>query len=176
MDRRAALKNFVILSAGIALIPSCRDEKVKGALSLKNLQLSGGQENMLAGLSETILPVQSQLPGDAAHDFVLMMVDECYKREDQQKFMRGLEQFGGLAKKKFSRPFVSCGADQKHALLREMEKSANAGEDVNYFYNTVHSLTVQHYTSSKYYLTKIHPYEMVPGRFHGCFPVKKQTA
>ena len=67
MDRRSALRNFVILSAGIALIPSYRDGKVKGVVSLENIQLSGDEEYLLTNLSETILPVSNEAPSDAAH-------------------------------------------------------------------------------------------------------------
>lgn len=170
MDRRSALRNFAIISAGIAILPRCRDEKLKGTIALKNIQLSGDQENMLGDLSQTILPVKD---GEPPHYFVLMMVDDCYTRENQQKFMKGLEQFDKLSHKKFDQSFTKCTKEQRHELLAELENSRDTGEALNYFYNTVHSLTVQHYTSSKYYLANVHKYELVPGRFHGCFPIKK---
>ena len=131
MDRRSALRNFVILSAGIAFMPSCRDEKVKGAVSLENIQLTGDQENLLASLSETILPVKGEAPADAAHLFVLTMVDDCYSKEEQQQFLKGLQQFDELAQKKFDKTFVKCSTEQKHALLTEMEGRKDAGEPVD---------------------------------------------
>lgn len=176
MDRRSALRNFVILSAGIAFMPSCRDEQVKGVVSLKNIQLSGDQELLLANLSETILPVKGEAPADAAHLFVLTMVDDCYSKEEQQQFLAGLQQFEELARKKFSTSFVACSAEQKHALLTELESKKEAKEAVNYFYNTTRSLTLQHYTSSKYYLVNVRKFEMAPGRYHGCFPLEKKSA
>ena len=175
MDRRSALRSFVIISAGIAIMPSCREEKVKGTVSLKNIQLSGEQENLLADLSQTILPVKQVAPSEATHYFVLMMVDDCYSKENQQQFMQGLEQLDKLAGKKFDRSFAKCSVEQKHALLNGLESKKNGEEAVNYFYNTVRSLTVQHYTTSKYYMVSVHKYEMAPGRFHGCFPVNKSA-
>lgn len=176
MDRRSALRNFVILSAGIAFIPSCRDEKVKGVVSLDNIQLSGDQEYLLASLSEAILPVKGEAPSDAAHLFVLTMVDDCYSKEEQQQFLKGLQQFDELARKKFDKAFVEFSAEQKHALLTEMESRKEESEPVNYFYNTTRSLTLQHYTSSKYYLVTVRKFEMAPGRYHGCFPLEKKSA
>lgn len=173
MNRRSALRNFMILSAGVALLPSCKDEKVKGIVSLKNMQLSGDQENMLANLSSTILPVKTEAPADAAHYFVLAMVDDCYPRQDQQKFMQGLEAFDKLAQQQFNKPFVECSGEQKNKLLTEMEKGGD--ESVHYFYNTTRSLTLQYYTTSKYYLVNVRKFEMAPGRFRGCFPVDKKS-
>src|SRR5689334_20589685 len=99
MDRRSALRSFVILSAGIAFMPSCKDSTVKGSVSLKKIQLSGEEENMLANLSETIVPVKAEAPADAEHYFVLTMVDDCFSSDEQKKFMEGLKQFDQLAQK-----------------------------------------------------------------------------
>jgi hypothetical protein len=176
MDRRSALRNFVILSAGIAFMPSCRDGKVKGVVAGRNIQLSGDQEYLLTSLSETILPVKGEAPSDAAHLFVLTMVDDCYSKEEQQQFLKGLQQFDELAQKKFDKTFVECSTAQKHALLTEMESRKEESEPVNYFYNTTRSLTLQHYTSSKYYLVTVRKFEMAPGRYHGCFPLEKKSA
>jgi hypothetical protein len=57
-----------------------------------------------------------------------------------------------------------------------MQEKKDAGEAVNYFYNTTRSLTLQHYMSSKYYLVNVRKFEMAPGRFNGCFPVEKKSA
>src|SRR5688572_9906158 len=176
MDRRSALRSFVILSAGIALMPSCGEGKVKGSVALKNIELSGDEEDMLANLSETILPVKTEAPADAAHYFVLAMVDDCFAVNDREKFMEGLRQFDKLARQKFNTAFAQCSQEQKHNLLREMEDKKESGEAVNYFYNTTRSLTLQHYMSSKYYLVNVRKFEMAPGRFNGCFPVEKKSA
>lgn len=175
MDRRSALRSFAILSAGIALLPSCRDEKVKGAASLKNMQLNGDEENMLADLSSTIVPVKSEAPADAAHNFVLTMVSDCYPAEQQQKFMEGLREFNDIANKKFGKPFVQGSAEEKNDLCRVMEENKKSDGPASYFYNTTRSLAIQHYTTSKYYLVNVRKFEMAPGRFNGCFPVEKKS-
>ena len=175
MDRRSALRSFVILSAGIAILPRCKDGQVKGTVSLKKIQLNGDEEHMLANLSETIVPVKAEAPADAAHYFVLAMVDDCFAAADQQKFLEGLRQFDQLSQKKFSKPFVQCSKEEKHKLLSEMESKKDSGDAVNYFYNTTRSLTLQHYTTSKYYLVNVRKFEMAPGRFDGCFPVQKKS-
>jgi hypothetical protein len=47
--------------------------------------------------------------------------------------------------------------------------------DVNFFYATVKRLTILAYSSSQYFLTKVQVYELVPGRWQGCIPVKTPT-
>jgi hypothetical protein len=176
MDRRSALRSFVILSAGIAFMPGCREGKVKGSVSLKKIELSGDEENMLANLSATIVPVKAEAPADAAHYFVLIMVDDCYSAEDQKKFMEGLRGFDELAKNKFGKPFVRYNEGEKKDLLGELEGEKDPDLAVNFFYNTTRSLTLQHYMTSKYYLVNVRKFEMAPGRFNGCFPVEKKSA
>ena len=176
MDRRSALRSFVILSAGVALMPSCKEEKVKGTVSLKHVQLSGDEENMLANLTETIVPAKAEAPADAAHYFVLAMVDDCYSSEEQKKFIEGLKKFDEAAQQQFNKPFAKAGTEQKHQLLREMETKKESGEAINFFYNTTRSLALQHYTTSKYYLVTVPKFEMAPGRFNGCFAIEKKPA
>jgi len=175
MNRRTVLRNFVILSAGIALVPSCRNGKVKRSVSWKNIRLNSDEENMLADLSEAILPVKSEAPEDSAHYFALTMVDDCYAPDDQKKFLDGLKRFEEMAREKYGSGFVNLDAEQKLSLLGELESKKNEGEAVNYFYNTTRSLTLQHYMTSKHYLVNIRHWEMAPGRWNGCFPVEQKS-
>ena len=56
MDRRSGIKTLLIISAGAVLIPSCLQEDKKSTLSLKNIQVDGNDEELLATLSDTIIP------------------------------------------------------------------------------------------------------------------------
>jgi hypothetical protein len=152
-------------------------ERTKSSISLKNINISGDQENLLADLSETIIP-KTSCPGAkdiSSHLFALMMVDDCYDPDAQKKFVTGLSQFESLAKTKFGSSFSKCTQQQKEELLRAMEnKTGIPGESLS-FYDAMKKLTIQSFTTSQYYLTKIHVYEMVPSRFHGCVPVTETT-
>ena len=73
LNRREALKQFVFVSAGMALIPSCMQDRSKSSMLLKKINISSADESMLAELSETILP-KTATPGAkdiSAHLFVL---------------------------------------------------------------------------------------------------------
>ncbi|GAC1425112.1 MAG: hypothetical protein NVSMB7_01320 [Chitinophagaceae bacterium] len=175
-SRRTAIKQFLYVSAGLVVLPACLQEKSKASLFLNNLKIDTDQEKLLAEIAETIIPVTTS-PGAkdiSAHLFALKMVDDCFKPEDQQQFMKGMEQFEKECKSQFGKHFTDCPKQQKDAFIGSLEASKNKNQknDTQYFYATIKRLTIQAYTTSQFYLTKINVYEMVPGRFHGCVPVK----
>jgi Gluconate 2-dehydrogenase subunit 3 len=174
VNRRHAIKQFLFVSAGVALLPSCMQQTSKASVILKNLAIDGSQEKMLAELSETIIPA-TDTPGAkdiSAHLFVLKMMDDCYSKEDQQKFIRGMEAFNTQCKTASGHSFIDCTPEQRNTYLDKIEKDSKSVADQHFFYNTVKRLTIQAYTSSKFYLTKINVYKLVPGPYHGCVPVK----
>ncbi|HEX4849310.1 MAG TPA: gluconate 2-dehydrogenase subunit 3 family protein [Puia sp.] len=177
MNRRALLKNFILFSAGSLVLPACLHEKTKSSILLKNLKISSDDEKLMAELSETIIP-KTEIPGArdiSSHLFVLMMVDDCSGKNDQDKFMKGLEQFDSFAKKKFGKSFVELNLSERNAWLSEVEAKKEMPEELLAFYSLTKKLTIQSFLSSKYYLTNVQVYELVPSRFHGCVPVKSKA-
>ena len=174
VNRRSAIRQLFCISAGVIILPSCMQDKSKSAILLKNLSIDAEQEKLLEELTETIIPATST-PGAKdiyAHLFALKMLDDCYGKEDQQKFMKGMEQFQKKAQKEFDRSFVSAPPAQKQSFLKKIEADKESKDDLGWFYATTKKLTIQAYTTSEYYLTKVQVYEMVPSRYHGCVPVK----
>lgn len=176
MNRRSAIRNVFIISTGAALLPACAGED-KGVIPLKNLSLTGSQERVLSALTESILPKTRSFAGAAdlkAHEFLLTMMDDCTSPEEQKKFADGQKAFDELTRKKFSKLFSECSAEQKSELLKAIENKTDIPKEAAVFYNTVKGYTIQSFTSSKEYLTKIKKYQMVPGsNFKGCVPVGK---
>ncbi|HVZ56837.1 MAG TPA: gluconate 2-dehydrogenase subunit 3 family protein [Chitinophagaceae bacterium] len=173
LDRRTAIRRFLFLSAGITLLPACLHEENKPSIALKNLPVTGDQEKMLADLAETILP-RTDTPGArdlGAHLFTLKMADDCLGHDDQVRFMRGLEQFAGLAEKKAGRSFGESTPEQRNAVVGDLDSSGKGEDDLSFFYHTVKRYTLQAYTTGEYYMTRIRGYKMIPGVFQGCIPV-----
>lgn len=175
MNRRTAIRNVVIISAGAGLLPSCLG-KDNVSIPLRNISVTGSQEKMLAELAETIIPKTSNFIGAKdlkAHEFMLTMVDDCASPEDQKKFTEGLKAFDKLSHDKFGQLFTSYTAEQKKSLLTDIENKKDIPEDALKFYGTVKRYTLQSFTSSKEFMTDIRKYQMVPGsNFKGCVPVK----
>jgi hypothetical protein len=171
MNRRTAIRNVIIISAGAGLLPACVSDD-KSVIPLKNISITGSQEKMLASLTEAILPKTKNFIGAndlKAHEFLLTMIDDCASPEDQKKFMEGLQAFDKLSHDKFGQLFTGYTAKQKKGLLTDIESKKDIPEEALKFYGTVKRYTVQSFTSSKEYLTDIRKYKMVPGPdFKGC--------
>ena len=174
VNRRAAIKQFLIVSAGITFLTKCKGEN-KPSIALKNVDITGDDEILLAEVSEAIIP-HTDTPGAkdlSAHLFALKMLDDLYKKEDQQKFVSGLKEFGKFSNKKFDKAFAKCSTSEREAILNDLESRKKDDEDdLSFFYTMQKGLIIEAYTTSKVYLTKIHEYKLVPGQYKGCVPVK----
>jgi len=177
MNRRTALRNIALVTAGTALLPSCMQDG-KSGMPLKNIPLTSSQEKMLAALSAAIIPTTSSFigaPDLKSHEFVLLMVDDCNSPEDQQKFVSGMKGFDKLSHDHSGQIFPGFTAEQKESLLSSLEAKKDIPQDVLHFYNTVKKYTVQSFTSSQQYMTDIRKYKMVPGPgFKGCSPLPQR--
>lgn len=163
INRRTAIRQVMILAGGMALVPSLLKASGGPSIALRNLVLSGKEENLMASVAEIIIP-KTQTPGARdlnLHLFVMKMVDDCYDEGSQQRFLRGLKVFSGL----------------DAAALKELVVSVNSGkavadEDAKYFYRVMKQQTINGYMNSKYVMTNLIVWELVPARYNGYFPVK----
>lgn len=172
LSRRSVLKQLAFVSVGMAIIPACLEDKSKASLLLKNISVSAADEAMLAELCEIIIP-KTNTPGAkdiSAHLFVLTMVDDCATKEDQQVFLKGMEEFNKLCQTVTGKTLVACDANDKKKITDELLVKMNEDSPLKHFMGMVKGRTIQAYTSSEFFLTKVQVYELVPGRYHGCVP------
>lgn len=177
MDRRTALKNLALVIGSAALLPRCTTNTP--VVHFKHFDVTNDQQLLVADMAETIIP-KTTTPGaiDLNLDkFVWLMVDDCTKKEDQQSFFKGMNEFNDLTKKTYNKRFADCSKKEKLNLLNTFEKKDNHySKDLTGFYGTVKGLTVFGYTESKYFMTKEIVYELVPGRYNAYYPVKNLKA
>lgn len=177
INRRIAIKNLLFIAAGTTLLPSCLGGQNKSTLVLKNISINGDQEQTLAEFAEMIIPA-TDTPGAkdvGAHLFAIKLIDECSTKDEQRAFEKGLRAFEQFSKDKVERPFHRCTQNERVAILTAIENKDNVPNDVINFYSTMKELTIDSYITSKYYLTKVRVYELIPARFKGCVPVEKDT-
>ncbi len=173
-NRRVAIQQLLFICAGTVLLPACLQNNEKASILLKKISISADQEKMLAELAETILP-KTDSPGAkdlAAHLFALKMVDDCFPKTNQEKFEQGLRDFEKFAKDKSSKSFADCNAEQKNAIVADLDGRKNDNGNLSFFYQSLKRLTIQAYSTSQFYLTDIRGYKMIPGKFQGCVPLK----
>lgn len=174
-SRRTAIKQLLFVSAGVALLPQCMEDKSKASVILKNFAIDARQETMLAEIAETIIP-KTDTPGAkdiSAHLFALKMVDDCYKKEDRDKFVKGITAFESFAIQQAGKPFTDADAVVKEKVIAALNADNKSETDLGFFYQSMKRLTIQAYTTSQFYLTKVSVYQLVPGPFKGCVPVSK---
>jgi len=174
MERRIVIKQVLILAAGLTLLPSCLKQQGKSTVLLKNLNVSLDQEYILAEIAETLIP-KTDTPGAKQlnlHLFVLKMLDDCYENSDQKKFMSGLGQFEDHTHQLYNKSFKDLPRPQQLVLLNELDHQQDIVNDLSVFYKILKSRTIDGYLNSKYVMTNLIIWELVPGRYTGYFPVK----
>jgi Gluconate 2-dehydrogenase subunit 3 len=168
------MRQLALLSTGALLLPSCMRNHSKAPVGLHNYKIDDQQEQLLETLTATIIPSGST-PGASAvsaHLFTLKMLDDCYSKEDRDKYLKGMQQFDAAARTTSGHSFVKSSPAERESLLASIEGKKFTDKDLNFFYSTTKRMTILAYSSSQYYLTRIQVYELVPGRWHGCTPVK----
>ena len=108
---------------------------------------------------------------------MLKMLDDCYEKEDQQKFVSGLKALDESAKQRFQHSFVKCTSGQRESMLLAIENKETFPPEVFDFYKIMKAKTLQGYMTSKYVVLNITKYEMIPSvPYNGYYPVKNLNA
>jgi hypothetical protein len=173
MQRRTLLKQFVYISAGVVLLPSCGQQGKKESVIFNNLDISADQENTLASIANILIPETTTAGAKSisAHLFALMMVNDCRTETERNRFIKGLTAFEEIAKNEAGASFSQLQESRQIKLLEDINAGKAGNEDLLYFYRQFKSLLIMAYTSSQYYLTQVQLYKLVPGPFKGCLPV-----
>ena len=175
MNRRSALRTLMVVTAGVTLLPSCVQRPRKAAVAYKHLQLNGEEEDMLATMAAIIIPTTTT-PGakeTGAHRFALTMIDDCCSAKDQEQFQDGLHKFQAMVKEKDGNTFAKCTPAQQQQWVAALNDGKSLPHNVDAFYHMLKRYTIEGFTGSQYFLTKVRVYELVPSRFHGCIAVSK---
>lgn len=170
MNRRTALQHVIILGAGATLLASCQD---KATIATKNIPLTGSQEKLLSALAETIIPSSDFVGAKElqAHQFIVVMADDCASAEEQNKFIAGMKVFDDFAKQKIQTSFAKATAEQRTTLLSALEAKTDVPENIVEFYQTIKQLTIQSFTTSEAFLTQVRNFSLIPPKFQGCVSI-----
>lgn len=173
MQRRSAIKNLALTIGGTIVLPAWANAWSKESIQSGAFKITYAQETLLAEIVETIIP-KTDTPGAkelGADKFILKMVADCYDKKSQDIFAKGMVSVDELSKKENGKTFVESDAKQKLEVLKKMSTSSNSDEKG--FVQLVKGLTIDGYLVSEYVMTNLRIFEMVPGRYHGCVPIKK---
>ena len=170
MNRRIALRHLALISGGLALIPSCDFSSDDILAAYENLKVTNSQKQLLGQISDTIIPA-GELKGALdleVQDFILVMVNDCLKKEDQELFTQGLQAFPDYAKKSTGSKFEKLETKQKEDLIQNgLDLEGEENKALSYFLNTTKRFTMQGYMASEYIQTEVIPYSLIPGTYNG---------
>lgn len=173
LSRRVLIRNITIGLAGYTLLPSCTGINNQPlSLSAGKLGLKADDEATVAALCRMILPLKGvggEIENTGLHPFVLKMVADCEAPENRERFKSGLAAFKEKVKGETGHSVEKANSSKLIAVLYELEGIKESGnDDLAFFYRLTKSLAIRGYKGSRFFLTQVQPYVLVPGKYQGC--------
>lgn len=176
MKRRQALKLTSIAVGGSIVgaelfLAGCKNNTLDSVLFSEEVLA------LLDEIGETILPETERSPGAKAAKiglFMKQMVTDCYAKEEQQIFMKGIHTLNNTSIDKYSRGFIELNSKERlNFLLRiDAEAKKSGDEEAPHFFAMMKQLTILGYFTSEPGATQALRYVPTPGKFVGCMPYK----
>ncbi len=171
MKRRLLLKSLSVSVGTLLVMPAWANNWTLQSVSIQTTILNLEQSNLLAEIVSSIIP-EGKIQGAKSLGvpvFIEKMIKDCYEKNVQDDFKKGLENVEAISKSAYNQVFTSLPLSQKEELLKKMEVSTDAKQKE--FYALVKNLTIQGYTTSEYVMVNYLKYEMAPGHYYGCVNV-----
>ncbi|MBK9018289.1 MAG: gluconate 2-dehydrogenase subunit 3 family protein [Saprospiraceae bacterium] len=173
MKRRQAIRNIAIATAAAYLLPQCKNEPAVTGPVYPNLPLDEKQRKLVEQFAEALLPkakTQVKTPETTA-DFILTVLNDCHSPEDIQKYVAGLTELQAHVQQKYKADFGSLGADKHTEIFSYLSSDTGPSEPLKFFYDKTRGMTIEHFTSSEFFMKNVMKWEFAPGYFRGCVTV-----
>jgi hypothetical protein len=102
----------------------------------------------------------------------MRMLDDCTDDETQASFTKAFPQLDDLSQQVIHKSFMNGTSEEKESVLTTLESEKDSiPPELKKAYSAIRQFTIRGFMGSQYVMTEIQKYEMIPGRFHGCFPL-----
>ncbi|MFD2571241.1 gluconate 2-dehydrogenase subunit 3 family protein [Spirosoma soli] len=205
MNRRDALMRVAALAGATMSLPALADtleaSAARRTLTGKPVFFTADQDATVAELADTIIPTTSTPGAKAAkvNEVIDVILKDCYKEDDQKRFVEGLAQTNKLSQDAYGKAFVQLDPTQRIEIVKKLEADAkeqrakmaaeraaakveNSQADLQMpeakkrnatpFFTMLKDLTLTGYFTSEIGCTQALEYVAVPGRYDGCVPLK----
>lgn len=181
MNRREAISSVALLLGGTIIGSSAFLAGCKTSGSDSVISFSPENISFLNEVGETILPA-TDTPGAKeakVGEFMSVYVKDCYEAKDQTVFMDGFKKIDEASKKKNNKSFLESSADERKALLIDLDKEAKEYQkakkdgEPNHYFRMMKELTLLGFFTSEVGATKALRYVAVPGKYDGNYPYAK---
>ena len=185
MNRREAIQRTAMVLGYAVSAPAIMGVlhgcKASPELTYKPEFFREEQAGVISEIAEIIIP-RTDTPGakDAGvPGFIDLMLRDCYKKEDQEKFMKGLADFQEACIKASGDPFLDLTAAKQKEYVKKVHdeavaaiKSANPPAE-RPFILRMKELTMLGFFTSEPGATQVLQYSAVPGAYRGCVPLSE---
>lgn len=170
MKRRKVLQYMVVGAAGVTLWPACKVAETK---SFDGLDLSTDQIDLLDQFVTAILPADG-LPIETPEsrlDFVVTMLRDCTSPDERRQFENGVKEFQEYTRNNFQKPFGNLSQTDQETAFIHLHEEEGISENLKTFYSRSRAWSIQHFTTSSYFLNTYTDFQFVPGHFYGCVAI-----
>ncbi|WP_442588940.1 gluconate 2-dehydrogenase subunit 3 family protein [Pedobacter sp. AW31-3R] len=195
MNRREAVRNVAFLMGG-ALSATTIGVFLEGCNPTSDEKHSGlftaDQTELITELADVIIPA-TKTPGAKAAGvgpWIAMMVKDCYPKDAQDAFVKGIKDLDDHAKKEFGSSFLKISVKEREELIGKLRDETVAAQKAEgekaikdktpkeeikptpYFFAIARDLTLLGYFTSEIGATQAYEYLDIPGRYDGDVKMK----
>ena len=168
ITRREWVKGMALATLGTVAFYDAK------SMSPANFNFTLAEEQTLELIMGAILP-ESSIPGAISLGvpiFVKTMMKDCYELKAQQSFLNVMGKIPKLFVSENKKELSSATESEKEQFIFSLEKGKH-GVEAQKTLATLKGLTIQGYMSTEYIMVNHLNYQMAPGFFNGCAPIKK---
>jgi hypothetical protein len=168
MTRRETIQYLSIILGGSISAPAMAGLMGEKLNLATFINISAEQEALIAEIADVIIPTTSTPGAKAAgvQKYIVRMIQDCFTKEKQEQFIRGLALIETESQAKFQKNFKQIDFLQKEEIIKQ---STQNNKD---FFHQIKELTVIGYFTSEIGATKALVYQAIPGKYIGCMPLK----
>jgi hypothetical protein len=205
MNRRDLIRMIAVATGGAMIggeffLTGCKNPDAGPSMTFSEDDIA-----FLDEVAETIFPKTASVGAKEAKvgNYMTVMVNDCYDKNDQQSFHKGIKTLDEACSKMHGHGFMKATPEQRKALLisldgeakeygkkksefdkieNEKEKTQNANANAtkyekqrmdNHYFTQMKQLTIAGYFTSKEGRQSATRYEPVPGKYIGDLDYKK---
>ncbi|QHT71519.1 gluconate 2-dehydrogenase subunit 3 family protein [Rhodocytophaga rosea] len=167
MHRREALQKLAILLGGTLSLPAqaaLLGEKINSIA----IDIPTDQQELISELADVIMP-ETENPGAkkaGVGKFIVRVIQDCTAKEEQDKFLQGLQKINTLSQTTYSKSFNKLDRTQQNEIMGKIARQEND------FFKGLRELTVVGFFTSQIGATQVLQYLPVPGKFQGDIPLE----
>lgn len=185
MDRREALRRTALLMGSALSAPAIMGVlngcTAKPTIDWKPVFLTQPQSILVSQIAGIIIP-KTDTPGaieTGVPSFIDLMLKDVYSKEEQDRYLAGLDEFDKRAQKEFGDPFIELSAEDQLSFVKKVNHEAveashsSTPAPAKPFILMTRELTLLGFFTSEAGATKVLQYQAVPGSYKGCVPLSE---